>query len=91
MLSWLIIGKPDAIAYAHTLNYLETMITRVENFDESGKLPQYFLMLDQHYFEINKSRLWLRLLHDPLNYVLKLPGDLQEWEERILQLPGAFQ
>ena len=76
-------GKPDAIAYAQTLNYLEAMIERVSNYDASGKLPQYFILLDQHYFEINKSRLWLRLLRDPLNYDLSLPDDRSEWEVTI--------
>ena len=66
-------GKPDAIAYAHTLNYLEALTERVQAYDETGKMPQYFILLDQHYFEINKGRLWLRLLHDPLDYELDLP------------------
>jgi len=76
-------GNPDAIAYAHTLNYLEAMIERVQAFDQTSKLPQYFLLLDQHYFEINKARLWLRLLREPLDYKLSLPKEHAEWEERI--------
>ena len=76
-------GKPDGIAYAQTLNYLEAMIERVEAFDEKGKLPQYFIMLDQHYFEINKARLWLRLLTSPLDYELGLPHEFAEWEQRL--------
>jgi len=76
-------GKPDAIAYSQTLNYLEAMIERVEAYDEAGKLPQYFILLDQHYFEINKARLWLRLLIDPLNYELHLPSEFNEWEQRL--------
>jgi hypothetical protein len=76
-------GNPDAIAYAQTLNYLEAMIERVSAFDETGKLPQYFILLDQHYFEINKARLWLRLLNAPLDYELGLPKGFEDWEERI--------
>ncbi len=76
-------GKPDAIAYAQTLNYLEAMIDRVSAYDETGKLPQYFIMLDQHYFEINKARLWLRLLSAPLDYELDLPKGYEEWETRL--------
>ncbi len=76
-------GKPDAIAYAQTLNYLEAMTERVKAYDEAGKLPQYFILLDQHYFEINKARLWLRLLADPMGYQLSLPDDFAEWEERL--------
>jgi len=76
-------GDPDAVAYAQTLNYLEAMIERVEAYDETGKLPQYFILLDQHYFEINKARLWLRLLTVPLEYELSLPKGFEEWEQRI--------
>jgi hypothetical protein len=76
-------GDPDAIAYAHTLNYLKTLIKRVEAYDATGKLPQYFILLDQHYFEINKSRLWLRLLQAPLDYELSLSKGFEEWEDRI--------
>ncbi len=76
-------GKPDFIAYAQTLNYLEAMIERVEAYDEAGKLPQYFILLDQHYFEINKARLWLRLLTEPLDYELHLPAEFAEWQQRL--------
>ena len=30
-------GEPDAIAYAHTLNYLEALIERVKAYDETGQ------------------------------------------------------
>ena len=78
-------GEPDAIAYAQTLNYLEAMIERVSAYDETGKLPQYFILLDQHYFEINKARLWLRLLTDPLDYEIHLPAGYEEWEEKLAE------
>ena len=76
-------GKPDAIAYAQTLNYLEALIERVAAYDTVGRLPQYFILLDQHYFEINKARLWLRLLTDPLHYTMDLPAGNVEWEQRL--------
>jgi hypothetical protein len=76
-------GKPDGVAYAQTLNYLEAMIERVSAFDDTGKLPQYFILLDQHYFEINKARLWLRLLSAPLDYEMSLPKGFEDWEQRL--------
>ncbi len=76
-------GKPDAVAYAQTLNYLEAMIERVSAYDETGKLPQYFMLLDQFYFEANKARLWLRLLSAPLDYELSLPKGFEHWEQRL--------
>jgi hypothetical protein len=76
-------GEPDAVAFAHTINYLEALIESVEALDERGKLPKYFLFLDQHYFEINKSRYFLRLLHDPMGYKLSLPDDKAEWQLKL--------
>jgi hypothetical protein len=76
-------GDPDAIAYAHTLNYLEALIERVRAYDKTNTMPQYFVLLDQHYFEINKGRIWLRLLREPLDYELSLPADRADWEARI--------
>jgi hypothetical protein len=78
-------GKPDAIAFAQTVNYLEAMVERVQAYDKAGKLPQYFILLDQHYFEINKARLWLRLLANPLGYEVDLPEEFAEWEERLIE------
>lgn len=76
-------SEPDTIAYEQTLNYLEALIERVSAYDTTGKLPQYFLMLDQHYFEINKSRIWLRLLAEPLDHRIRLPKGHDEWERRL--------
>ena len=76
-------GNPDVMAYEHTLNYLEALIDRVRDYDESGKIPKYFIFLDQHFFEVNKGRMFLRLLEDPLDYELSLPKDFKEWEDNI--------
>jgi len=84
-------GKPDAVAYAQTLNYLEAMIERVENYDESGKLPQYFLLLDQHYFEINKARKWLRVLTAPLDYQRSFPDEFDTWEQKLIEIQARLR
>ena len=76
-------GNPDAIAFEHTLNYLRAMTMRVREYDETGKLPIYMIFLDQHYFELNKGRVYLRVLHDPLTYHLDLPKGYEEWEARL--------
>jgi len=76
-------GNPDEIAFEHTLNYLRAMTMRVRQYDETGKLPIYMIFLDQHYFELNKGRVYLRVLHDPLNYHLDLPKGYEEWEARL--------
>lgn len=74
-------GDPDEMAFVHTVNYLRALTRRVEAYDDRAKLPVYMILLDQHYFEINKSRLWLRLLREPLHYEIGLPKEFAEWEE----------
>jgi hypothetical protein len=74
-------GDPDEMAFVHTVNYLRALTRRVEAYDATGKLPVYMILLDQHYFEINQSRLWLRLLREPLHHEVRLPAEFAEWEE----------
>jgi hypothetical protein len=76
-------GNPDEISYAHVLNYLEALIERVNLYDQTGKLPIYMIFLDQHYFELNKSRVWLRLLREPLDHKISLPSGYEVWEDSL--------
>jgi hypothetical protein len=77
-------GEPDELAFRHVVgSYLSAMTRRVREYDETGKLPLYFIFLDQHYFEINKGRMFLRVLHEPMDYELNLPGGYEEWEYEL--------
>jgi hypothetical protein len=76
-------GEPDRMALAHTVNYLEAMIDRVRDYDETGKFPSYLIVIDQVYFEINKGRKFLKLLEDPLGHSIDLPDEYEEWSTRI--------
>jgi hypothetical protein len=84
-------GEPDVISYAQTANYLQALIERVRAYDETGKLPVYMIYLDQHYFEINKSRTWLRLLKKPLDYELDLPSGYEDWETELRHLQDQLR
>ena len=79
-------GDPDAVAYELVRNYLLAFTERVRAYNRTGKLPMYIILLDQLYFESNKSRLWMELLEDPLRYRLRLPGRFDEWERDIARL-----
>jgi hypothetical protein len=59
---------------------------RVRSYNTTGKLPMYIILLDQHFFEGNKSRLWIELLEDPLRHRLRLPAKFDEWEDEIARL-----
>jgi hypothetical protein len=77
-------GQPDEMAFRHTLDsYIQALINRVRDYDRTGKLPTYMLFLDQHYFEINKSRMFLRVLKNPMSYELDLPSGFEDWEQEL--------
>ena len=77
-------GEPDLVAYRQVLHgYLEALIDRVEAYDETGRLTEYHLFLDQWFYEVNGGRLWLELLADPLRHRVDLPDGFEGWEEEL--------
>ena len=76
-------GDPDLLALAHTANYLEAMTQRVLEYDDTGKSPSYQILIDQHFFEVNDGRRFLRVLERPLEYEPGLPDEYEYWETRI--------
>ncbi len=84
-------GKPDAIAYEQVKNYLLALAERVRAYDRGGRIPQYFIFLDQLYFEQNKSRLWMELLEDPMHHRVNLPKEFAAWEEELARLQADLR
>lgn len=77
-------GQPDEVAFRQTVHvYLRALINAVEAYDETGKIPQHIIILDQWFFQANKGRLFLELLEDPLHHEMKLPDGYEEWEREI--------
>jgi hypothetical protein len=77
-------GKPDEIAFKQTVNvYMAAMTRRIREYDQTGKIPEYFIFLDQNYFDANGTRLWFRVLLDPLDYKLSLPKGYEAWEQEF--------
>jgi hypothetical protein len=61
-------GVLDGAALAQVIDgYLTALADRVEEYDSVGTLPSYFIFLDQHYYEVRKSRILMTLLEDPLH------------------------
>jgi hypothetical protein len=84
--------KPDEVGFAQTVRvYMATLTQRVREYDETGKLPEYFIFLDQNYFEANDTRLYFRVLSDPQGYELGLPGGYEEWEEEFRAAQQALR
>ena len=84
-------GKPDAIGYELVRSFLLALTERVRGYDGTGKLPSYFIFIDQHYFEKYKSRMWLRVLEDPLSHRVKLSGKYEPWEVELARLQDELQ
>ncbi|MBL8959170.1 MAG: hypothetical protein JNJ98_04895, partial [Gemmatimonadetes bacterium] len=60
-------GEFDAVGFALTVNgYLAALTDGVRAFDRTGHLPQFFIFLDQHFYDLRDGRLWMTLLEDPL-------------------------
>jgi len=71
-------GEPDRVSFNMTWNYLRTLARKVRAYDEVGRLPAYFIFIDQHYYEIKKARMWMDILERPLGDLPKLPEG-SEW------------
>jgi hypothetical protein len=71
--------------------YLKALTERVREFDRTGKLPVYMILVDLNYWEVNQGRLYTDLLQDPLRARPRLPKqdvaryrELQERTEQAL-------
>jgi hypothetical protein len=68
-------GRPDRLSVLDVTHaYLAALTARVSRYDSTGTLPAYLIFLDQHYFEVNRSRALLNVLQDPLGRTLDLPA-----------------
>jgi hypothetical protein len=67
-------GDPDVVGlYITVLGYLEALTARVREYDRTGKLPVYMILVDLLYWEVNKGHLYTDLLQDPLGAFPRLP------------------
>jgi hypothetical protein len=67
-------GDADEVGAVVTADgYLAALAARVRDFDRTGTVPRFMILLDQHYYETNKGRRWMSLLEDPLEHELELP------------------
>ncbi len=84
-------GFPDGVAFRQTAyGYLDALIERVQSYDSTGVIPEYDLFLDQYYFELDRSRLWLAMLRDPLRRRVRLHGAPRAWQLTLDSLQDAL-
>ncbi len=76
-------GEPDRVGFAQAVDgYLKALTKRVREYDATGRLPVFMILLDQSYYERNRGRLYMDLLEDPLGHRLKLGARFRELQER---------
>jgi hypothetical protein len=85
-------GDPDEMAYNHVLrSYLAAMTQRVRDYDRTGQFPTYMIVLDQWFYEVNRGRLWMTLLENPLEHALRLPPGHAAWQDSIAAAQRALR
>jgi hypothetical protein len=85
-------GDADSISYFITVEgYLKALTERVREFDRTGRIPVYMILVDLNYWEGNQGRLYTDVLQDPLRARPSLPRQeveanrkMQEGVERAL-------
>ena len=60
-------SEVDAVGFVMTVDgYLSALTRAVRDFDRTGRLPTFVVLLDQHFYDLRDGRLWMTLLEDPL-------------------------
>ncbi|MFV1987483.1 MAG: hypothetical protein ACC682_09375 [Gemmatimonadota bacterium] len=82
-------GDPDQITFTQMVDYYLASLTRaVRRYDETGKLPVFMIFFDQHYYELNRSRLWMNVLESPMEKTFPFPAD-PRWDGLRARLAAA--
>ena len=78
-------GDPDELTFKHIINsYFAAMIQKIRDYDRTGKFPVYMIFIDQFFYEVNKSRSWLNVLENPLEYKPDLPRKFDYMKNAIV-------
>ncbi len=77
-------GNPDFLTFAQVVGaYFPALIDAVRSYDQTGKIPQYLIILDQWFYQANKGKLWLELLMDPMNFEMDLPDEFSHMADTV--------
>ncbi|MCC6930747.1 MAG: hypothetical protein IT359_17285 [Gemmatimonadaceae bacterium] len=85
-------GDPDEMAYGHVLrSYLAALTARVKAYDSTGRFPVYMILIDEWFYDVNRARLWMDLLEDPLRHEVHLPRRFTSWEDSLRAAQDALR
>ncbi|MEX0892119.1 MAG: hypothetical protein WEB88_08105 [Gemmatimonadota bacterium] len=67
-------GALDWASYSLVVDgYLNALADDVEAYDRTGRLPEYFIFIDEFYYQARRSRILMNILQDPLRASAELP------------------
>ena len=61
-------ARPDSVSLDAVQHYLDALTAAVQRYDSTGRMPSYFIFLDQFYYQRSDSRLWMSVLENPLEH-----------------------
>lgn len=77
-------GDPDEMSYGHVLrSYFAALTARVKAYDSTGHFPVYMILIDEWFYDVNRARLWMDLLEDPMRHDVHLPRRFVAWEDSL--------
>lgn len=80
-------GEPDSISFLQTVHvYFRALREAVKNYDTTGKIPTYVIIIDQYFYELTDGEFWLTFLEHPLDAHLNLPKKYQEWVQEFNEM-----
>jgi hypothetical protein len=86
------LGAPDRTGFELvTRGYYRSLIDAVRAYDETGRMPVFMILLDQHFYELNDGRRWMDLLESPLSHRARLPGSHSAWRDEIEALQDTLR
>jgi hypothetical protein len=85
-------GETDWTAFHQTVNgYLRALVSAVRDYDLTGRMPTYIILLDLHMYELRNGRIWMDLLERPLDHRMRLPARDREMEMAIAALQDSLR
>jgi hypothetical protein len=84
-------GPIDRVSAIHVREYFEALTARVRQYDDTGALPGYFIILDEFYYESNDGRLWMTMLERPLDATITLPAGYEAEQQALRQAQQALR
>jgi hypothetical protein len=85
------VNVPDRTSVDVTATYLRGLRDAALAYDSTGSIPAYFILVDQHFWEVTKGRMWMTLLERPLTHRLQLAARFEDTEQALRLLQDSLR